>query len=626
VSGPQHQPERQRTLALAIGAIGVVYGDIGTSPLYTLKECLGGAASVGVTDDNVLGILSLIFWALILAVTLKYVVVVLRADNQGEGGVLALMALAQRSMTTRRGRYIVSSLGITGAALFYGDGMITPAISVLSAVEGIEVIAPALEPVVLPIALAIVIGLFLVQDYGTERIGKYFGPILCVWFTTLAVLGLSGIWRAPQVLQAIDPRHAAGFLAHHGWLGFVALGAVVLAVTGAEALYADMGHFGRRPIRLAWSSFVLPALVLNYFGQGALLLADPAAIRNPFYLLAPSWALWPMVILAAMATVVASQAVISGAFSVTRQAIQLGFAPRMEVRHTSAAEIGQIYLPPVNWFLFICVVGLILGFRSSSALAGAYGIAVTGTMAVTTLLLFLVMRKLWGWPAVLAGLAAAGFLVIDAGFLLSTLLKIFEGGWFPLLMGGALALLLSTWTRGRRIVLTRMREGAIPLDQFIGRVREGHPLRVPGVAVFMTSERDNTPHALLHNLKHNKVLHEQVVLLSVVTPDRPRVPESERTTYRALGKGFHRLTMQYGFTETPDVPKAMAAADCGGLRFDPMQTSFFLGRERLIATHSGMPIWQDILYIWMQRNALGATEFFQIPSNRVVELGAEVEL
>jgi len=623
----EHNGQQDRTLPLAVGAIGIVYGDIGTSPLYTLKECLGGRDAVSVSPDNVLGILSLIFWALILAVTLKYVVVVLRADNQGEGGVLALMALALRGTTTNRGRLAIATLGILGAALFYGDGMITPAISVLSAVEGLEVIAPALEPAVIPLALTILFGIFYMQQRGTDRIGRLFGPILCVWFTVLAVLGLCAIWRAPQVLAAVDPRHAIGFLAHHGWLGFVALGAVVLAVTGAEALYADMGHFGRRPIRLAWYSFVLPALLLNYFGQGALLLVDPLAIKNPFYLLAPSWALWPMVVLAATASVIASQAVISGAFSVTRSAIQLGFAPRMEIRHTSEAAIGQIFSPAVNWFLFACVAGLVLGFRTSGALAGAYGIAVTGTMAVTTLLLFLVARRQWRWHPLLAGLMTVGFLTIDLGFLGACLLKIFEGGWFPLLMGGLLGVLMSTWAQGRRILLSRQRDGAIPLEQFIGRVRDGHPLRVPGCAVFMTAERDNTPYALLHNLKHNKVLHQQVVLLSVVTEQRPHVPEAERSTQQDLGKGFRRIVLRYGFTESPDVPLALARASGTDQRFDPMQTSFFLGREKLVPSlRAGMPVWQDRLYIWMQRNALSATEFFRIPSNRVVELGAEVEL
>jgi KUP system potassium uptake protein len=619
---------RQGLLGLSVGAIGVVYGDIGTSPLYAMKEAFDGPHAFAVTPGNVLGVLSLIFWSLIFVVSIKYVVLIMRADNKGEGGIMALMALVQRA--TARGtrlRWLLMSLGIFGAALFYGDGMITPAISVLSAVEGLEIAAPALQPYVIPISLAVLIGLFLFQRRGTASVGALFGPVMLIWFATLGLLGVISIVRYPDVLTALNPAHAVAFFEHHRVHGFVVLGAVVLAFTGAEALYADMGHFGKKPIRLAWFSFVLPALLLNYFGQGALVLHDASAAQNPFYLLAPSWMLYPMVILSTLATVIASQAVISGAFSVTRQAIQLGYAPRMNVLHTSEREIGQIYIPALNWGLLLGIVALVLGFQSSSNLAAAYGIAVTGTMAIDTILAFVVVRGLWrwGWTPTLIGIVL--FLSVDVTFFAANAGKIVQGGWFPLAIGLAVFTLLATWKRGRELLLERLSGLAIALEPFVESITRHPPVRVPGTAVFLTTNREGVPHAMLHNLKHNKVLHERVIVLTVVFQDIPHVDESERVEVRPLGENFYKVFVIYGFKDETDIPRALELCAPSGLEFNMLDTSFFLSRETLIPTaRPGMAVWREKLFISMSRNAGSVTAYFQIPTNRVVELGTQVEL
>lgn len=619
--------------ALVLAALGVVYGDIGTSPLYTVQTAFTGVHPILPDQSSVLGVLSLIFWALMIVVSLKYVVFIMRADNNGEGGIVALLALVLRTAKEgSRRRWLWSVLALFGAALFYGDGIITPAISVLSAVEGLEVGAPGLKSYVIPITLAILIALFLFQRRGTATVGRLFGPIMIVWFVVLAVLGIRGIIMNPAVLGAIDPQHAVRFFVEHRWGGFLALGAVVLAVTGVEALYADMGHFGKGPIRLAWFGLVLPALVLNYFGQGALVLQDPHAVASPFYLLAPPWALYPLVALATLATVIASQAVISGAYSLTRQAMQLGYTPRFETQHTSEREIGQIYIPGINWALLIAVVGLVLAFRSSSDLAAAYGIAVTGTMVITTVLAFTVVRHLWGWGWVRSGIVIAFFLSVDLAFFSANLAKIVDGGWFPLALGIVIFTLLSTWKRGRQILFERLGDGAISLEAFLGSIAAEPPLRVPGTAVFLTQNRRGIPHALLHNLAHNKVLHERVVFLTVITVDVPYVPEDERSALQELGQGFYRITLRNGFKETPDVPRALEqcagdACQPFGLRFNILETSFFLSRETLLATsRPGMAVWREKLFVWMAKNGSSATAFFKIPTNRVVELGTQVEL
>ncbi|MGE0718613.1 MAG: potassium transporter Kup, partial [Alphaproteobacteria bacterium] len=544
------QGERSGTAKLALGAIGVVYGDIGTSPLYTIREAFHGAG-LPATPANVVGLLSLVVWSLLLVVTVKYVTFILRADNRGEGGILALMALAQRR---RPGRLWMIAVGLFGAALFYGDGIITPAISVLSAVEGLKIETPAIEPYVVPIALVILVALFLVQRYGTGNVAVWFGPIMAVWFATLVALGLLGIARHPGVLRAFDPLEGVAFFAANGWLGFVILGAVVLAVTGAEALYADMGHFGRRPIRVAWIGCVLPALVLNYLGQGALILDDPAAIENPFFLMAPQWALLPLVVLATAATIIASQAVISGVFSLTQQAVLLDFLPRMAILHTSEHQIGQIYLPRVNGLLLIGVVVLVLEFQSSSALAAAYGVAVTGTMVATSLLSFIIIRHRWNWPLPAAAALSGMFLLVDGAFLGATLLKVDDGGWMPLLVGAAIWTIMATWHHGRSILRERLAESALPLDIFLQRLTHRPYHRVPGTAVYMTGNGAVVPYAFLHNLKHNKVLHERIVLLTVTIADVPRVAPADRATIEFLATGFVRITMHFGFIDTPDVP------------------------------------------------------------------------
>lgn len=613
--------------ALTLAAIGVVYGDIGTSPLYTIRECFT-QTGMAVSPANVMGVLSLIFWALIIVVTVKYVVFVMRADNQGEGGVLALMALAMRGLRPgRRTTAAVLAAGVLGAALFYGDCVITPAISVLSAVEGLTVAAPWFEPYVIPLALVILTGLFVAQQHGTARVGALFGPVIVVWFLTLATLGAVQIAQTPEVLAALSPAHALRMLTEHGALGFTLLGAVVLAVTGGEALYADMGHFGRFPIRLAWFGLVLPALLINYFGQGALLLNQPAAIENPFYLSAPDWALYPLIGLATAATVIASQAVISGAFSITLQAIHLRFLPRMQVRHTSAQERGQIYLPAVNWLLFAGVVGLILAFKTSSNLAAAYGVAVTGTMVVTTLLAYKVARRLGGWSLARAAAALALFLTVDLAFFTSNLAKVFDGGWFPLAVAAALVVAMTTWRRGRAVLTERLAAASVPVDVFLARLKGGSTPRVPGAAVFLTSNPRGLPPSLLHNLKHNKVLHERVVLLTVETAEIPHIAAAERFELTSLSGGFYRLIARYGFMEEPDLPAALRAGRIPGLPFETMETTYFVSRETLIPTrNSGLPAWREGVFIALSRVSASASEYFRIPPGRVVELGMQIEI
>ncbi|MBI3528634.1 MAG: potassium transporter Kup [Betaproteobacteria bacterium] len=620
--------EKTGVLPLTVAAIGVVFGDIGTSPLYAMREAFNGSHPVAANHDNVLGVLSLISWALIIVVTLKYVVFMMRADNRGEGGIMALLALVLRSTTRNtRGRMILMSLGLFGAALFYGDGVITPAISVLSAVEGLEVATPALKPFVIPATVLVLIGLFLFQQKGTEMVGALFGPVTIVWFAVLALLGIVNIVNYPQVLAAFSPGYGVAFFAENSTGGFLVLGAVVLAITGTEALYADMGHFGKKPIRLAWSCYVLPALLLNYFGQGALILYNNDAIPNPFYHMAPEWALYPLVILATMATVIASQAVISGTYSLTRQAIQLGYCPRLEVTHTSESEIGQVYMPWINWVLLAAVIGLVLGFESSSHLAGAYGIAVTGTMAIDTVLAFVLMRRLWHWPLWIAVPLLLIFLTIDLSFFSANAIKLLQGGWFPIVVAIALFTLLVTWKRGRLLLMERLSPGAIPIEPFIQSVTAHPPTRVPGTSVFLTAASEGVPHALLHNLNHNKVLHERIVLLTVSTIDIPHVPDEERIEVQSLGSDFYRLIVRYGFKDEPDVPRALELASAKGFKFEMMETSFFLSRQTLIPkVGPGMALWREKLFALMSRNASSATTFFKIPANRVVELGTRIEL
>lgn len=622
----------KRTATLAIGAVGVVYGDIGTSPLYALRECFTGPHGITPSAENVLGVLSLIFWSLIITVSVKYLGFVLRADNRGEGGILALMALvSQRPRGTRaphRGRPLLVVMGIFGAALLYGDGIITPAISVLSAVEGLSVATPIFEPYILPLALLILLGLFLVQRHGTGGIGAVFGPFMCLWFIALAVLGVKEMVHNPAVLGALSPVHGVRFFLHNGGHGFLVLGAVFLVVTGGEALYTDMGHFGRSPIRWAWFALVLPGLMLNYLGQGALLLREPEAARNPFFLLAPQWALYPLVVLATGAAAIASQAVISGAFSNTRQAMQLGYCPRMEVVHTSAEEKGQIYLPGLNLMLLVGVVLLVLGFRSSSNLAGAYGIAVSTAMLTTTMMAYVVARERWGVRRAVALPVAGLFLGVELAFFSANAVKIPEGGWFPLALALALFTLMTTWKRGREILAGKLRAASMNLEDLLESFQGEHaPVRVPGTAVFMTGNPEGSPPALLHNLKHNKVLHEQVVLLTILSEDVPHVTVEERVEVEPLELGFVRVIARYGFMENPSIPDILKKCREKGLQFQLMSTSFFLGRETLIPSKKpGMAMWREALFSWMSRNARSATAFFRIPPNRVVELGTQVEL
>ncbi|QRM34397.1 potassium transporter Kup [Microvirga sp. VF16] len=609
---------------LTLGTLGIVYGDIGTSPLYALKESLSAAAAGGtVAREMVFGIVSLILWALIFIVTVKYVLFILRADNNGEGGTLTLMALAQKAVG--HNILIIALLGMIGAALFYGDAIITPAISVLSAVEGLKLVTPTFEPYVVPFSLVIMIGLFAVQSHGTARVAAWFGPITGLWFALMALGGILHIADDPGILQAISPTYGIVFLATHGTAGLLALGAVFLAVTGAEALYADMGHFGRRPIQVAWLGFVLPCLALNYLGQGALLLADPTKIENPFFLLYPEWALLPMVAMATLATIIASQAVITGAFSLTQQAIQLGLLPRMEIRWTSETEKGQIYVPRVNWLLLAAVLLLVIVFRSSSALAHAYGIAVTGTMVVTAVTAFFVVWRFWQWPAWLAAAVIAPFLAVDAIFLAANALKIPQGGWMPLLVGGLLVMLMMTWRRGTRILFEKTRKVDVPLLELVTMLQKSQPHRVKGTAVFMTSDPDTAPAALLHNLKHNKILHEQNVVLTVRTEDAPRVADDERVRIEHLGDSFWRATMAFGYMEAPNIPRGLVLLRKQGFKFDIMTTSFFVSRRSIRpSVHGGMPFWQDKLFISLAKSASDATDFFQIPTGRVVEVGTQV--
>ena len=625
----QQAPDKKRLATLTLAALGIVYGDIGTSPLYSIKEVFGGAHHpVPITPENVLGILSLFFWSLIIVVTLKYVSFILRADNKGEGGIIALMTLALHKGTpgTWQQKLLVT-LGLFGAALFYGDGVITPAISVLSAVEGLEIITPAFKPYILPITLFVLVVLFMFQRRGTASVGALFGPVMVVWFAVLALLGARSIIDNPAVLAAINPLHAFQFLTGNSLLGFFALGAVVLCITGAEALYADMGHFGARPIQYAWLGYVMPALLINYFGQGALLLANPGAVENPFYLLAPEWALYPLVILSTLATIIASQAVISGAFSITQQAIQLGYTPRLEIEHTSDREIGQIYLPGINWLLLVAIIALVIEFGSSSKLAAAYGIAVTGTMLITNFLAIAVAIRLWDWSPARAILGALPFICIDLGFFLANSVKIPDGGWFPLVFGLAIFILLTTWKRGRELLGERLAADAMELKPFIESITEHGVERVSGTAVFLTPNLKSVPHAMLHSLKHYKALHEQVIVLSVEVFDVPFVPDIDRVEVHRLNGNFSQVTVQYGFKDEPDIPAALAQCAEAGLDIDMMDTSFFLGRETLIPKlGSEMAYWRELLFVVMFRNAGSATAFFKIPSNRVVELGSQVVL
>lgn len=618
---------RKYFLGLCLGALGVVYGDIGTSPLYALRECFHGTHTVvPPSTENILGVLSLIFWSLIIVISIKYLVFVMRADNRGEGGILALMSLVRPDSSPMRKIGWVVILGLFGAALLYGDGIITPAISVLSAIEGLRIATPISQKTVILITTVILIALFLFQRRGTSGVGAVFGPVTLLWFITLAVLGISQIVREPHVLGAINPLHGITFFLENGWRGFLTLGSVFLVVTGGEALYADMGHFGVRPIRLAWFVIVLPALLLNYFGQGALLLHHPEA-QNPFYQMAPTWALYPLVVLATAATVIASQAVISGAFSLTRQAVQLGFSPRMRITHTSAREIGQIYIPGINWALMLATIALVLGFKTSSNLAAAYGVAVTTTMVITTVLLYIAARKLWGWSKWKAGLLMSFFLIIDLAFFLANILKLPQGGWVPLVLAAAIFILMSTWRRGRAILGEKFRELALPDELFVSSLESDPPIRVPGTAIFMDRTPDATPHALLHNIKHNKILHDRVVLLTVMTEERPHVAEEKRYELAERGNGVYRLVIRYGFMEDPDIPKVLEKIKIPGLELKPEQITYFLGRESLIPTDKpGMAIWREKLFVWMSRNALSAAYFYDLPPNRVIELGAQVEL
>lgn len=625
------QPARGRYLAvLTISALGVVYGDIGTSPLYALRECFAGEHGVAPTSAHVLGVLSLIFWSLILIVSLKYLTIVLRATNKGEGGILALMALAfpRHSPGASRRRALLMGLGVFGAALLYGDGMITPAISVLSAMEGLEVATPRMKDFVIPLTILTLVGLFAAQRRGTGKVGAIFGPIMIVWFGAISALGVAAVMKAPQVLACFNPLLGLEFLAHGGWQGFVLLGAVFLAVTGAEALYADVGHFGARPIRIAWFCLVLPGLFLNYLGQGALVLLNPAGVKNPFYLLAPHWALYPLVGLATAATVIASQALISGAFSLTIQAIQLGYLPRMAVKHTSSLERGQIYMAHINWALMIACIGLVLGFQSSTNMAAAYGIAVTLTMLSTTVLFYFAARRVWQWSGLRAGLTASLFLLIEGAFFTANLTKVYYGGWFPLVMGLFIFVLMASWKRGRQLVWDKLRPASMPLELFLDEIERSKSLvRVPGTALFMTANPEGTPIALLHNLKHNKVLHEQNLILTILTDEVPQVSPDKRLQTEKLAAGFHRMLAHYGFMEEPNVPELLTGTCFDGKPLDLNKTTFFLSRETIVPTSSGgMARWRQWLFALMGRNAQPASSFYRIPANRVVELGMQVEI
>jgi KUP system potassium uptake protein len=623
---------RPGTAALALLALGVVYGDIGTSPLYAVKETFNPEHGIALTPASIVGGVSAIFWALMVVVSLKYVTLVLRADNRGEGGIMALLALAASAASSARaGPRIAAAIvaaGVFGAALFYGDAVLTPAISVLSAVEGLEVATTALQPWIVPLSTAILVALFLLQKRGTGVVGLLFGPICALWFAAIGAAGAWNVWKAPGILGALDPRHALDFVTAHGYRSFLVLGSVLLAFTGAEALYADMGHFGRRAIRVAWFGLVAPALVLNYLGQGALLLADPKALGNPFYLAFPPWALYPMIALATAATVIASQATISGAYSMTQQAIQLGYLPRMAVRHTSETTIGQIYVPVVNWTLLAAVAAAVIGFGSSSRLASAYGVAVMGTMLVTSFLTFFVVRGRWRYPLWLCIAVTAFFMSVDGAFLAAALHKVLEGGWFPLALGAALFTVMVTWKRGRELLLERLRGAAWPLGSFLQSLFVSPPHRVPGTAVFLTSTPDAAPHALMHSLKHYKVLHERNVFLTVAFEDVPWVAEVQRVRCEPLGHGGWRVIARYGFMDRPDIVLALERCAPFGLAFEPMEVSYFLSREKIVpaAGAAGMALWRERLFTVLARNAGSVTDYFNIPANRVVELGTQVEI
>jgi KUP system potassium uptake protein len=615
---------------LALGALGVVYGDIGTSPLYTMRECFHGTHHVPLTPENVYGILSLIFWSLTIIVAIKYLTFVMRAANKGEGGVLTLMSLAfpDRNKTDRRRtRGILVGAGVFGAALLYGDGIITPAVSVLGAVEGLAIATPQMAPLIVPIAVLIIVVLFSVQRYGTGKVGVIFGPVMLVWFVTLAILGIKGIISHPGVFQAISPHYGLLFFINNGSVAFFALGAVVLCVTGAEALYADMGHFGRKPMKLAWFWVVFPALVLNYFGQGALLLENPEAKVNPFYLLAPRWMLYPLIALATAAAVIASQALISGAYSLTMQAIQLGYCPRMEIDHTSSQQKGQIYMPRVNWMLMIGCIALVIGFRTSSNLAAAYGVAVTLTMLITNFLFYFAARRLWRWGVFKTLAMCSVFFALELGFTAANLIKIPHGGWVPLAVAALIFTFMTTWKKGRALLGQRLSASTFPVDMFMADTAQNPPHRVSGTSVFMSGNAEGTPLALLHNLKHNKVLHERVVLLTVTTAEAPHVDAEERVKVEKLKDGFYRVRAFYGFMEEPNVPEVLAECKDKGLEFKFEDTTFFLSRETIIPSDKpGMWIWRERLFAYMARNAQRATAFFRLPANRVVELGMQIEI
>jgi KUP system potassium uptake protein len=616
-----------RLVAGSLGALGVVYGDIGTSPLYAIRESFG-EYGLDVVEESVLGVLSLIFWSLLVVISIKYLLVVMRADNDGEGGILALTALVHlRGQPARGSRWLLIIVGLFGTALLYGDGMITPAISVLSAVEGIQIATPVLEPYVIPISVAILIGLFSIQRHGTGAVGRVFGPIMIVWFLTLATLGLSQIVSNPGVLAAVNPVHGVLFFSRNGFGGFLALGSVFLVVTGSEALYADMGHFGKKPIQITWYALVFPALVLTYFGQGAFIIANPAAVRNPFYLMAPTWAVWPLVLLATVATVIASQALISGAFSLTMQAVQLGYLPRIRILHTSATEHGQVYIPAINWALMAAAVGLVIGFRTSSALAGAYGIAVSTTMVVTTVLIFVVMRERWKWATPAAVALTAAFLVADLAYFGANLFKIPDGGWFPILIAAAIFTAMTTWKKGRQLVATRMQVGRLSLQHFIESIDDLDVPRVPGTAIYMFSRPGFAPPALLANLRHNGVLHERIVVLSVLTTTEPRVPLARRAEVEPLGNRIFQIVLRFGFMEEPDVPEGMTSIIRSDFRFEPEDTVWILGRETVLATErAGMMMWRERLFSVMTRNATPATRYFHLPVRESLEIGVQVEI
>lgn len=628
MSPDRHQEPNHHIPLLTLSALGVVYGDIGTSPIYALRECFHGSHHFPPTPDNVLGVMSMIFWSLMIIISFKYLLFVMRADNHGEGGILALLALLVPWSDHSRKSRLLLFVGLFGAALLYGDGAITPAISVLSAVEGLEIAAPGLKPYVMPITIAVLVLLFRFQKQGTSRIGIIFGPIMLLWFATLAILGITWILRAPQVLAAINPAHGVDFFIHNGGRGFVVLGAVFLVVTGGEALYADMGHFWRFPIRLAWFVLVLPALLLNYFGQAALILLHPAQAQQPFFNLAPAWGLYPLVLLATCATVIASQAVISGAFSLTRQAVQLGQCPHIHIIQTSQEEIGQIYIPSVNWLLMIITIALVFGFGSSSKLAGAYGVAVTTTMVITVVLAYFVAVEKWQWHPLAAGMITLLFLTVDLAFFGANMLKIEFGGWFPLVAGSIVFTMMVTWRRGREILAERFAETREPFELFLRRIAATPPHRVPGTAVFMVKQLPGTPLQLLHHIVHNQVLHEQVVLLTVVTREVPRVTAEKRLEVMMLEQGFSQVIVNYGFMQSPNVPVALRECEAFGLKVSLDTVTYYLARETLIPSlkRPGMMLWREKLFSFMTRNSLPATDFFRIPTERVVELGIRIEI